>query len=240
MSPAPSEPVPISAEQWLGRDCTAIDAESLERAVHVEVVEPLRELRAAAARAGFDLALASGHRDFQRQRQIWNDKAEGRRPVLDDRGAEVALHALPAPERVCAIWRFSALPGTSRHHWGSDVDVYDRAALASPRLLPEEYAPGGPCHDFSRWLGERMRHGRALDFFRPYARDRGGIAVEPWHLSYAPLAARFERSLCPRTLARHLETADVALAATVLERLDDYWQRYVRVDPADYPQAWRP
>ena len=30
----------------------------------------------------------------------------------------------------------------------------------------------------------------AFGFFRPYTTDRGGVAPEPWHLSYAPVAAR--------------------------------------------------
>ena len=89
----------------------------------------LGALRGKAARKGFDLQVASGFRSFDRQLTIWNGKARGERPVHDDEGLPVNLDRLSPVERVTAILRFSALPGASRHHWGTDVDVFDAAAL---------------------------------------------------------------------------------------------------------------
>jgi len=47
---------------------------------------------------------------------------------------------------VRAILHWSALPGASRHHWGTEIDVIDRAALADGRkaqLIPAEYGADG-------------------------------------------------------------------------------------------------
>lgn len=232
----------IAAEHWLGFDDGAIDHHGLERPVHRQLVDPWQRLCREAAAAGLDLALASGYRDFGRQAAIWNGKARGRRPVHDDQGRLVAMTGLADRAKVAAIWRYSALPGTSRHHWGTDVDVYDRGALPagqSPQLTPAEYAPGGPFWPLSRWLSQRIAEGRAEGFVRPYEVDRGGIAPEPWHLSWAPLAHRFEAALCPRELARCLRRERVELAELVLERLPWYWERYVLVGSGGRTADWK-
>ena len=62
--------------------CSPADAEWLTVSVHRDVVEPFRAMRDEAARAGFDVAILSGFRSFDRQLSIWNRKAggEARRP----------------------------------------------------------------------------------------------------------------------------------------------------------------
>jgi hypothetical protein len=141
--------------------------------------------------AGFELAIASSFRSFARQLAIFNDKARGLRPVHDDSGAAVPLARLSPPERLRAILRYSALPGASRHHWGTDLDVYDAAATAPDyrvQLTPGEVAPGGVFDALHCWLDQRIAAGECRGFYRPYGEDRGGVAPERWHLSYAPLA----------------------------------------------------
>jgi len=118
--------------------------------------------------------------------------------VHDDAGRDVRIGALPAPQQLRAILRYSAIPGTSRHHWGTDLDVYDAAAVApdySLELSPREVAPGGVFDGLHQWLDRRMAVGESRGFYRPYALDRGGIAPERWHLSYAPLALACEHRL---------------------------------------------
>ena len=95
------------------------------------------------------------------------------------------------PRRSCgAILLWSALPGASRHHWGTEIDVIDRAALRPgqhAQLIPAEYCAEGVFGGLDRWLTE---HAGAFGFFRPYDRDRGGVQPEPWHLSFAPVSVQ--------------------------------------------------
>ena len=93
--------------------------------VHHQVVAPLSELEARAADAGFHLKLCSGFRSFERQVHIWNNKLSGLRPVLDAAGAVIDLDTLTPWQQIQAVLRWSALPGASRHHWGTDMDIYD-------------------------------------------------------------------------------------------------------------------
>jgi LAS superfamily LD-carboxypeptidase LdcB len=210
--------------------------------LQAEAAEAFLRLQRDAAVAGFELAIASSFRSFARQLAIWNGKASGQRPVHDDRGNPVALQALPPREQVHAILRFSALPGTSRHHWGTDLDVYDAGALAADQqvqLVPAEVAPSGVFDPLHGWLDERMAAGQSHGFYRPYAVDRGGVAPERWHLSYAPIARDCGRQLDARLLLecwrRELPPGGLLLRDEVEDCLSEMLARYVSV-----PEDWCP
>jgi LAS superfamily LD-carboxypeptidase LdcB len=141
--------------------------------------------------------------------------------------------------------RYSALPGTSRHHWGTDLDIYDAAALGerqAVQLVPEEVAPGGVFDPLHCWLDERMAAGRSHGFFRPYGVDRGGVAPERWHLSYAPLALECDRQFSADLLRacwdRELSRDGMLLSEEVDSALQEILQRYVAVAEDWCPAQW--
>lgn len=196
--------------------------------VHVEAVAAYVALRRAAGEAGHDLVAVSSFRDFDHQVQIWNAKFRGERPMFDAYGLPVEAAGLTEAERVAAILLWSALPGASRHHWGSEIDVIDRRAAPEgyrPQLLPAEFEPGGPFAPLNLWLEEHLAE---FGFFRPYRTDRGGVRPEPWHLSYAPVAVPSLDALTVDVLAEALQAPDILGRDTVLARLPDLHRRYVR------------
>ena len=187
----------------------------------------LREMRLAAASEGIDLAVVSGYRDFQRQLAIWNAKFRGERPLSDRNGEPVEARTLSAAQRVDTILLWSALPGASRHHWGTDFDVIDRAHLApgySVRLSQDEYAPGGLFHALTEWLDANMHR---FGFFRPYRIDRGGVQPEAWHLSYAPAAVPILEMLTIEALEDALIGAPIEGREVLLARLPELHARFV-------------
>jgi LAS superfamily LD-carboxypeptidase LdcB len=210
--------------------CSLEDATTLGARLHRDAVEPFLRLRAAAAAEGFDLAIDSGFRGFERQLSIWNRKATGRLAVLDSRARPLDISTLTPRELVLAILRWSALPGASRHHWGTDLDVYDRAAKPEGyeiQAIPAEVETGGmfaPLHD---WLDRRIAGGTAFGFFRPYDLDRQGVAPERWHLSYAPVASTCLRLLTVDLLRQTVEQADLALKDVVIANLAEIYRRFV-------------
>lgn len=223
-----------------GRDDALIDHASLERPVHRELVPAFLQLQQRARAEGFDLAIASGYRNYARQLRIWNEKATGQRPLLDSAGHPLDAATLDDWQRVQAILRWSALPGASRHHWGSDIDVYDRAAVAADyvvQLTPDEVADNGPFGSLHRWLDEQMARGDCCGFFRPYANDRGGVAPERWHLSYAPVSQQFQRQLSPQRLLRALDAPELQLRGCVQRHWGEIFDRFIWVPPALYPSA---
>jgi LAS superfamily LD-carboxypeptidase LdcB len=198
--------------------------------VHRDVVEPLLHLADEAKAAGFDLGLLSGFRSFERQLSIWNRKATGKLAVLDSDAVPLNIGRLTEPELAFAILRWSALPGASRHHWGTDLDVYDanaRPAGYEVELIPEEVDAGGMFAPLHEWLDGQIAVNRSFGFFRPYDRDRGGVAPERWHLSYEPTAAVCERYLTRDLLQETIEQAEIELKETVLEYLDEIYERFV-------------
>lgn len=206
------------------------DAEGLGVPLHRDALEPYLRLREAALEAGFALEIDSGFRGFERQLSIWNRKAAGELAVLDSAAVPLDIATLDERSLVFAILRWSALPGGSRHHWGTDIDVFDAAARPEGyevELIPEEVDAGGMFGPLHAWLDARIAEGTAYGFFRPYDRDRGGVAPERWHLSHAPTAARFVRGLSVDVLADTLRPADMRLKDVVLGHLDEIWERFV-------------
>ena len=225
---------PVTADYLTGRTeshlCSAADAERLGAPAHRDVVAPFLRLREAARAEGFDLRLDSGFRSFAQQLSIWNRKATGQRAVLDSNAVPLDITALSERELVFAILRWSALPGASRHHWGTDLDVYDEAARPQGytiELIPEEVDAGGMFGPLHAWLDRRIGERAAFGFFRPYDADRGGVAPERWHLSYAPIATPSLRQLTTDVLRRTVEEAEMALKAVVLQNLDEIYDRFV-------------
>jgi len=203
--------------------------------VHSQVLTPLIGLMDKASAAGFDMRVASGFRSFERQLTIWNNKANGLRPVLDAEGWPIDLNSLSDDEKVYAILRWSALPGASRHHWGTDVDVYDASRMPENyqlQLTVEETEDDGPFAEFHRWLSQELQAQELQecpqDFFRPYVPGAGSISPEPWHLSYAPLARIFATQLTEDTLREKLRVTDIALKESVLKNLGEIYQHYIK------------
>jgi LAS superfamily LD-carboxypeptidase LdcB len=199
--------------------------------MHSHVVAPFLNLRRAAGADGIDLVPASGFRDFARQLAIWNGKFSGKRPMYDAAGTLLDAGALTPPERIDAILSWSALPGASRHHWGTDLDLIDRAAPApgyQVKLTREEFAPGGPFASLDQWL---ELHAARYGFFRPYRGLRSGVQPEPWHVSFAPVAEQARRSLSPEVLYAAIAVAPLLGKESVLARLEELHSRYVaRID----------
>ncbi len=213
-----------------GLDDCHIDYHAQPAPVHQLIVSDLEKLQRRARQAGFQLTVASGYRDFNRQLNIWNAKAEGKRPVLSNDGKVLTVEDLSDWELVQSILRWSALPGTSRHHWGTDIDIYDAGAVAEDyvvQLTDDEVWGEGPFVAMHNWLDQQMMLGEAGGFYRPYQFDHGGTAPERWHLSYAPLADRYQYDWTPSALFNILSAQPLKLKSTVLDKLDTICQRYV-------------
>jgi LAS superfamily LD-carboxypeptidase LdcB len=201
--------------------------------LHAQVVAPFLNLRRAALAAGIDLVPSSGFRDFARQLQIWNGKFSGERPMLDASGANIEAATLAPLERIKAILLWSALPGASRHHWGTDVDLIDRNAIprgVQVKLTPEEFAPDGPFARLGEWL---ETHAARFGFFRPFQGIRSGVQAEPWHFSFAPIAEKARRLLSPKVLQAAITAAPLLGKELVLAHLDELHGRYVAT--IDFP-----
>ncbi|MDT0605389.1 M15 family metallopeptidase [Croceitalea rosinachiae] len=135
-------------------------------------------MKKAAYSAGFDIKIVSSFRDFYRQEAIWERKyirfteEDGMRPI----------------DAIDKIIEYSTIPGTSRHHWGTDIDIIDGYPKTSGDVLvPEKFEEGGPFEAFKKWLDENSEK---FGFYLVYTDSilRRGFKYEPWHYSYAPIS----------------------------------------------------
>ncbi|WP_338882581.1 M15 family metallopeptidase [Xenorhabdus sp. TH1] len=185
-------------------------------------------MQKAAAKAGFKLQPASSFRDFTRQQTIWNEKFRGQRPVLDENSQPLDILKMDEGECCKAILRWSALPGASRHHWGTELDIYDPFLLPEGKKLqlePWEYENGGYFEPLTHWLTENMSQ---YDFYRPFTRHDAGVAYEPWHISYWPLSHEAENLFDERVLLSAWEGRDIAGINWLKTNLSYIFEKYIR------------
>ena len=184
--------------------------------LHKQAALAFQHMQTAAAQAGIQLHIASGFRSFAQQKHIWERKFH-----------HASRKSMSASEKVTDILRWSALPGTSRHHWGTDFDAYDSAAIERTALTlePWEYEQNGPCYTLYLWLEE---HAASFGFYRPYDIDRGGVAPEPWHWSYAPLAENYLNAYDTDQLCAILARVELPGLQQMQEEFDTYVRKYVQ------------
>jgi LAS superfamily LD-carboxypeptidase LdcB len=209
-----------------------VQRDDLRAAILADAIEPFLEMKADAAREGIDIGIASAFRDFGAQQRIWDLKFRGERPLYDAQGNVRDHAALSQDELVEAILCWSAVPGGSRHHWGTELDLIDMAAMPAGyrvQLVRAETEPGGVFHSLHCWLDAHMvRYG----FFRPYRTLRGGVFPEPWHVSFGPVSAEAMRQLTCELLADAIRASDMLGKDLVLQSLETIYERYIaNVDP---------
>ncbi len=195
--------------------------------MHAQAVDAFLAMRERAGAAGHDLVPVSSFRDFATQVRIWNAKFRGERPIYNAQGQALDALTMSDTQKVDAILLWSALPGASRHHWGTEIDVIDRAAIPAgyeSQLMPAEYQPGGPFAALNDWLEACMAE---FGFYRPYRTDRGGVRPEPWHLSYAPVSVPAAELLTPEVLSEALGAESVLGEEILRARVHHIHAQYV-------------
>jgi LAS superfamily LD-carboxypeptidase LdcB len=196
--------------------------------IHHLMLRDFLLLQKDALAEGFNLQVISGFRDYERQLKIWNLKASGQRTLLDDQERPLEFSSLSPMEIMFAILRWSALPGCSRHHWGTDVDVFDANTQAAEevKLVPSETLGDGPSAKLHDWLDSKMATKNSYGFYRPYATDRGGVSPERWHISYYPLSRRYLEAFTFSLFKKNIEESEIQLKDELLKNADEIFQRY--------------
>ncbi|RLD41620.1 MAG: D-alanyl-D-alanine carboxypeptidase family protein [Bacteroidetes bacterium] len=128
----------------------------------------------SAQSEGITLNIISAFRSFYHQKSIWEAKWTGKRKV---NGQDLSKNIPNIYKRAETILHFSSMPGSSRHHWGTDIDIYD---------LNNSTFENGQGLKVYKWLqNNAFRYG----FYQVYTANRPfGYEEEKWHWSYLPLA----------------------------------------------------
>lgn len=135
-------------------------------------------MKKAAYSDGIDIKIVSSYRSYERQRSIWERKYL--RYTDDDRMKPI--------EAIDKIIEYSTIPGTSRHHWGTDIDIIDGYQKVKGDVLdPHKFGEDQPFGNLKKWMDENAK---TYDFHLVYTNVTGrrGFKYEPWHYSYAPIS----------------------------------------------------
>ncbi len=145
---------------------------------HKDAVEAFVRMAEGAAVNGYHLKIVSAFRSFSDQKQIWEDKWTGK--TLVEKGK--LPQTKPDPKaRALKILEFSSMPGTSRHHWGTDFDLNN---LTNAYFNTRD---GKRVYD---WLTQHAADYGFCQVYTAKGADRpAGYEEEKWHWSYMPVAS---------------------------------------------------
>jgi len=165
----------FSREQLIGKGNPQFYGDGFQ--LEKNTYEAFLKMKEAASQEGIDIEVVSAYRSFERQKQIF----EGKYKRFTNQGF-APLNAIKK------IIEYSTIPGTSRHHWGTDIDIIDRNAPRPKSVLESSNFHGeGPFCKLKDWLN---KHANRFGFYEVYTNNttRKGFKYEPWHFSFAAIS----------------------------------------------------
>jgi len=188
----PPEParVPMPLEALLGRINPAKDSNfvriepqfTTKSGIYLrkETYQAFKEMHAAAKEDGINLKIVSATRTFGAQKGIWERKWTG---VTKVGGNNLTVSEPEPAGRASAILTYSSMPGTSRHHWGTDIDLNN---------LNNSWFASGTGKKIYDWLTQHAAEYGFCQTYTPIGEERPhGYLEEKWHWSYMPLSKQF-------------------------------------------------
>ena len=139
-----------------------------------------KQMQNDAKKEGVEIEIVSGYRSYEKQKSIWNNKY--------NKNFERRIFGI---KNINRIIQYSTLPGTSRHHWGTDIDIIDKRFIPKGDLLIEKnYTENGIYSELFSWM---KKNSSKYGFYLVYddSPERKGFNFEPWHYSYKPLSMIF-------------------------------------------------
>ena len=156
--------------------------EILKSGLLPEAYLKFKQMQNDAKKEGVEIQIVSGYRSYQKQKDIWNNKY--------NKNFENEIFGI---KNINRIIQYSTLPGTSRHHWGTDIDIIDKRFIPKGDLLIEKnYSENGIYSQLFSWM---KKNSKKYGFYLVYDNSpkRKGFKFEPWHYSYKPLSVIFLR-----------------------------------------------
>ncbi|NNE29533.1 MAG: M15 family metallopeptidase [Saprospiraceae bacterium] len=147
-----------------------------DRLLRREAYDAFKKMHQAAQNEGINFTILSATRNFDYQKGIWERKwfaAEEK---------DKNQNEFDPMQRALKILEYSSMPGTSRHHWGTDIDLnnFENSYFSQGQGL-KEY----------EWL---LKHAEEFGFCQPYTPNRPtGYFEERWHWSFIPLAGEITK-----------------------------------------------
>lgn len=197
-------------------DFTAIGAAYASRSgmyLRKDAYAAFKAMHAAAKADGVNLRIISATRPFHHQKSIWEAKWEGRRAV---NGQMLPPNPRDPLHRARLILMYSSMPGTSRHHWGTDIDLND---------LNNSYFESGTGLKIYSWLVEHAAEYGYCQVYSPMGEERPtGYFEEKWHWSYLPIARQLTQQYAAKLTDADINGFEGAETAAEIGMVKNYVQ----------------
>ena len=144
-----------------------------------EVAKQFELMKSEAQKAGFKIHVVSSYRNYTYQNGIWERKYKANQ-----------AKKIAAKQNIDKIIEYSTIPGTSRHHWGTDLDIIHSVnGIPNDPLNEKHFNKGGSMEKFKEWLDQNSEK---FGFYLVYTNNpkRKGFKYEPWHFTYKPLSQK--------------------------------------------------
>lgn len=134
------------------------------------VFDALEKMKTAALKKGVRIDVVSAYRGFEHQNRLWERKFR-----------KYKNQGLSTKQAVLKVTEYTAIPGTSRHHWGTEVDLRDYSKHNSPNLRSQKDSK------YEKWMQENAHK---FGFYLAYTDNkfRKGYKFESWHYSYREIS----------------------------------------------------
>lgn len=143
--------------------------------------DAFRAMYRDAKSSGVTLKIISATRSYYHQKSIWEAKWDGKRSVGGIRNIKKSIK--DPVMRARKILEYSSMPGSSRHHWGTDIDL---------NAFNNRYFESGQGKKTYDWL---VRNAPRYGFCQPYTVKNharpNGYNEEKWHWSFRPLSKHY-------------------------------------------------
>ena len=179
--------------------------------LQVEAYKAFIKMFYAAKNDGVNLKIISGARNFNYQKSIWEQKWNGGR-LVD--GKNLANTVKDPVERATVILKYSSMPGTSRHHWGTDMDL---------NSMENKYFETAEGKKIYNWLSNNAsKYGFCQPFSALGENRKTGYQEEKWHWSYLPLAKIFLKEYQKKVTYDHITGFAGSQTAKELGVIENY------------------
>lgn len=184
----------LPEQELLGKGSPNLTKTSTYR-LRPEAAVAFEKMKIAASKKGIKFKVVSSYRDYDHQNRIWERKYK--------RFRESGLDPTSTIEKII---EYSTIPGTSRHHWGTDIDIVDAVPnVAGDVLVPSKFHGSGPFCTFKEWMDDNANEfGFYLVYTDTY--DRKGFKYEPWHYSFKGLSLDYLKEYQKLDIKKELQT----------------------------------
>ena len=169
------EPTTYSEAELIGKGNPTFYGDGYK--LQKEAYTAFEKMRKAALADGIKIRVVSSYRGFEHQKGIWTRKYN-----------RFTKQGMSPQEAIAKIIEYSTIPGTSRHHWGTDIDIVD-GGVPQPKsvLEPDHFSKGKVFYIFKEWMDVNANK---FGFYLVYTAKEGrkGFKYEPWHFSYKPIS----------------------------------------------------